>query len=158
MTNLSERVYKQNIINEDIHRLLLEVTDRNTFVPIYERTFQEKGGNDEIRYYESRNGGYLKGCFLDSFEIIHTGSEIGTFGVKKEVFLVENGMLLIFNHIEKYIEEPENDTWFTISEREISVDQTLTEMEKLYLEKEVITRLWFNLAGEEKLQSAIGNC
>ena len=105
---------------------LLELARRTTFEPIYIEKTEEKWIVDEIKYIQL-NDRYLKGYLLNSYDIVTHAYETESLSVKREVFLLENGELLIFNHIEDYFEE--SDTWFTLSRRELAADQTLTEKE-----------------------------
>ncbi|AIF45096.1 hypothetical protein [Virgibacillus sp. SK37] len=105
---------------------LLDLARRTTFEPIYIEKTEEKWIVDEIKYIQL-NDGYLKGYLLNSYDIVSRVHETESLSVKREVFLLENGELLVFNHIEDCFEE--SDTCFTFSKRELAVDQTLTEEE-----------------------------
>ena len=99
--------------------MLFEVSKQKSFDPIYQRSFAEKWVADDVEYYKSEVGGRLTGYLLERFDIIFAGSETEYVDVKKELFVTENGELLVFNHVEKYFEETNNDTFFTISSREL---------------------------------------
>ncbi|WP_077318162.1 hypothetical protein [Virgibacillus proomii] len=105
---------------------LLGLAQRTTFEPIYVEKTEEKWVVDEIKYLQV-NDGYLKGYLLNSYDIVSRVHETESLSVKREIFLLENGELLVFNHIEDCFEE--SDTWFTFSRRELAADQTLTEKE-----------------------------
>jgi hypothetical protein len=139
--SLTEMVYKINIINEDIHRLLLKVIDQKDFEPIYEKTFGDDEEVEVLKYFKSQGYENLKEFILNSFEITGTGSEAVSIEVKKEIFIMENGVILVFHHIAKCFKDSNTQIWIAISERMLSKAQTLTETEKECLEGEVTTKL-----------------
>ncbi|MEC5424285.1 hypothetical protein QGM71_12360 [Virgibacillus sp. C22-A2] len=122
----SEIVNVLTNIKEVLSSELLDLAQRTTFEPIYLEKAEEKWIVDEIKYIQV-NDDYLKGYLLNSYDIVNYDHETKSLFVKKEVFLLENGELLLFNHIEDYFEE--SDTCFTFSNRELAADQTLTEKE-----------------------------
>lgn len=113
-------------IKEVLNSGLLDLAQRTTFELIYLEKAEEKWIVDEIKYMQL-NDDYLKGYLLNSYDIVNYEHETESLSVKKEVFLLENGELLVFNHIEDYFEEL--DACFTFSHRELAADQTLTENE-----------------------------
>lgn len=105
---------------------LFDFAQRTTLEPIYLEKAEEKWNVVEIKYIQL-NDDYLKGYLLNSYDIVDYDHETESLSVKREIFLLENGELLIFHHVEDYFEE--SDTFFTFLKRELAVDQTLTEKE-----------------------------
>ncbi len=119
----------QTNIQEELHKKLLELTGRKALEPIYVKKIEENWMIDEVKYFELKNGEHLKGCLLNSSDIVDISSETESIHVKKEIFLLEDGELMVFSHTEKYFEETGDDVFFNTSYRQIPEDQTLTAKE-----------------------------
>jgi len=122
-----EMVTPLDNIQEEFHNMLLKFIGKKDSEPIYQKTFMNEGEIDEVRYFEQQEGEYVKGCLLKRFDVITTGSEMEYMNVKKEIFILDDGEMVVFNHVDRYFED--SDTYFTTLYREMSPDQTLTAKE-----------------------------
>lgn len=114
-------------IQEELRSLLLQVIQQKELDTFYQKTFVYEGKIDEVTYFGPQEGEYVKGYLLKRFDVIFIDSWTESVDVKKEVFVMENGEMVVFNHIEKYFEG--SDTYFATLYRELSTDQTLTAKE-----------------------------
>lgn len=130
---LMDTANPQTNIQEELHKKLLELTGRKAFENIYVKKSEENWMIDEVKYIELKNGEYLKGCLLNTSDIVDLSSETESICVKKEIFLLEDGELMVFSLVERYFEKTEDDVCFNISYRQIPEDQTLTVKELVSL-------------------------